>query len=219
MTISGPFFSLTTFIKRFSFPIAVGVMFILLLQFFEVVIVSGNSMNPTLQNGQFLINIKRQKHYQQGDIIVFSPPQDLQARASRFIKRTIAVPGDTLSIRDDKVYLNGQILDEPYSVEASTRVENFPEVLVSNGQVIAFEGFSLSELPAYLKDSLAMLEPLPQEIILQSQKESLSYIGSLKLDDGFYFVLGDNRGFSASEDSRLFGAIRAQSILGIAHSF
>jgi signal peptidase I len=206
-------------IQRFSLSIIVGVVIVLLLAFVEVVHVSGNSMNPTLQNGQFLLTTKHLANYQSGNIIVFRPPRDFQAKSSRFIKRLVAIPGDTLFIRNDIVYLNGQILNEPYITKASTRAENFPEVLVSKGEVIAFEGFALAELPQYLKDTLDMLAPLPKEILEQSAIENVTYVGTIKLAKDSYFVLGDNRSFSASEDSRLFGAIQLQSIRGIAHSF
>jgi signal peptidase I len=181
--------------------------------------VSGDSMNPTLQDGQILFLQPLAKTYQHGDIVVLKPPKELQTRASRFVKRMIALPGDSLSIREGIVYLNDQVFVEPYVTQHSSRPENFPEVVVSQGEVIAFEGFALAELPSYLQNTLAMLEPLPEEVLEQSQQETVTYVGTIRLKKGFYFVLGDNREFSASEDSRLFGAIRAVSIQGIARPF
>jgi signal peptidase I len=208
-------FSLTTLTRRFSLPFAVVVVVLLLIAFVDVVRVSGNSMNPTLQDGQLLLNFKHLLNYQHGDVVILRPPPELQTRAPRFVKRLIAIAGDTISIRDNKVYLNDQVSSEPYVLESFTRAENFPEVLVYKAEVVAFEGFALAELPEYLKDTLAMLEPLPQEILEQSQHENVSYIGTIKLSKEFYFVLGDNRGFSASEDSRLFGAIPRRDLLGM----
>ena len=46
-----------------------------------------------------------------GDIIVFKFPEDPERD---FIKRTIGLPGDTLELRNKKVYVNGKPLDEPY---------------------------------------------------------------------------------------------------------
>jgi signal peptidase I len=188
--------------------------------FFAPVRVTGNSMSPTLHDGQVLL---LQRHlpfipstYQKDELVVLRPPQELQSRASRYVKRVVAAPGDSLSIREGKVYLNNQELYEPYVAEHSSLPDNFPELLVSKGEVIAFEGFALSELPEYLQATFEMLEPLPGNILGQSSKEAVTYIGAIKLKEGFYFVLGDNRGFSASEDSRLFGAVSGQSILGTA---
>src|ERR1041384_3954922 len=46
-----------------------------------------------------------------GDIIVFKFPEDPERD---FIKRTIGLPGDTIELRNKKVYVNGKALDEPY---------------------------------------------------------------------------------------------------------
>ncbi len=48
-----------------------------------------------------------------GDIVVFIPPHQ---RTRDFIKRVIAVPGDTIEIRNQVVYINGARIDEPYVV-------------------------------------------------------------------------------------------------------
>jgi signal peptidase I len=178
--------------------------------------VSGHSMNPTLRDGQllFLQRLLPNFSYQRNDIVVLNPPRELLYRASRYVKRVIAVSGDTLSMRDDVVYLNDQMVREPYVTQHSSFPENFPEVIVSEGEIVAFEGFALAELPEYLKDTLAMLEPLPKAVLEQSQNETITYVGGIKLKENFYFVLGDNRGFSASEDSRFFGAVSQKDLLG-----
>lgn len=75
--------------------------------------IEGSSMNPTLQNGQYLI-INNISYYlnnpQHGDVIVFHHPKsDLN-----LIKRVIGVPGDEVEIRNQQVIVNGVVLDEPY---------------------------------------------------------------------------------------------------------
>jgi signal peptidase I len=196
---------------------------VLLAYLLTPVRVLGNSMNPTLHDGQLLFLQRHQSfldyRYKRDDIVVFRPPEELPLRASRYVKRVVAVPGESLSIRADVIYLNGQKLTEPYVTQHSSLLDNFPEVIVSKGEVVAFEGFALAELPDYLQDTLAILEPLPKDILEQSQNENVTYVGTIKLKEDFYFVLGDNRGFSASEDSRLFGVISAKNILGTARAF
>jgi signal peptidase I len=46
-----------------------------------------------------------------GDVIVFKYPEDPNRD---FIKRVIGLPGETLEVREKKVYINGKPLDEPY---------------------------------------------------------------------------------------------------------
>ncbi len=132
----------------------------------------------------------------------------------RYVKRLVALPGERISIRDDRVYLSGVLFQEPYAAPAS-RPESFPEVVVYRGEVVALEGYALAELSAYLRPTLAMLEPLPPDILARSLGESVSYVAALELDEGFYFVLGDNRSFNASEDSRFFGPLAEGRLQGV----
>jgi signal peptidase I len=48
---------------------------------------------------------------ERGDIIVFKYPEDPERD---FIKRTIGLPGETIELRNKKVFVNGTVLDEPY---------------------------------------------------------------------------------------------------------
>jgi signal peptidase I len=50
---------------------------------------------------------------ERGDIIVFKYPEQPEIL---YVKRAIGLPGETLEIRDKKVYVNGQPIDEPYKV-------------------------------------------------------------------------------------------------------
>jgi len=84
--------------------------------------VYGSSMLPTIEEGEYIMVSKAAYFFgepQRGDIIVFDSPQDRppQERKTDLIKRIIAVPGDTVEIRDDKVTVNGTPLAEPYTLE------------------------------------------------------------------------------------------------------
>jgi signal peptidase I len=72
------------------------------------------SMQPTLHQDQFILVNKlayRLGDFQRGDIVVFHFPGDPR---EDYIKRVIGLPGDTVDIRDGKVYVNGLELEEPY---------------------------------------------------------------------------------------------------------
>ena len=75
---------------------------------------------------------------QRGDIAVFIYPED---KSKDFIKRVIAVGGDTVEIRDKKLYINGVAVDDPHGVHvedviyprAIQRRDNFGPVKVPEG--------------------------------------------------------------------------------------
>lgn len=76
--------------------------------------VDGFSMNPTLQDGEYiLVNRLAYKIGSpvRGDIVVFSFPMDPK---QDLIKRVIGLPGETISIQDGRVMVNGVHLEEPY---------------------------------------------------------------------------------------------------------
>ena len=81
-------------------------------------VVEGASMHPTLTTGQFLVVNRLQYTVddpQRGDIVVFHAPANPQ---QDFIKRIIALPGETIEFRASAVYIDGQLLNEPYINEA-----------------------------------------------------------------------------------------------------
>lgn len=75
-------------------------------------IVRGASMEPTLTDRQCLLAVGSTEIHR-GDIVIAQS----DAFGCRIVKRVIAVPGDTISIQDDTVFLNGSPLEEPYIKE------------------------------------------------------------------------------------------------------
>ena len=76
--------------------------------------VDGLSMNPTLQHGEYVL-VSRLAYKtgtpERGDIIVFSYPID---QKQDLIKRVIGLPGETVTIRNSEVLINGEKLKETY---------------------------------------------------------------------------------------------------------
>ncbi|HNM37471.1 MAG TPA: signal peptidase I, partial [Anaerolineales bacterium] len=80
--------------------------------------VDGFSMQPTLQDGEFVLVSKlsyKFGDFQRGDIIVFDFPMNPD---EELVKRIIGVPGDHVMVRDSHVYVNEQMLNENYIAQA-----------------------------------------------------------------------------------------------------
>ncbi len=79
------------------------------------------SMEHSLEPGDYVLVDKltpRFDGYSRGDVIVFSPPPGFEdGGTTPFIKRVIGLPGDTVSIHDGQVWINGVALVEPYVYE------------------------------------------------------------------------------------------------------
>jgi len=110
---------LRAFLRDIVLIVVAAIVISLLLQAaVEKSVINGGCMEPGLQDGQqFLIN-KAVYHFhepERGDIIVFRPPNN--QKSSHFIKRIIALPGDTVEVKGGAVYVNGSKLDESYIKE------------------------------------------------------------------------------------------------------
>ena len=120
--------------------------------------VDGHSMVPTFDSGEFIIVSKlsyRIDEPTRGDIVVFHLPRDPD---QDYIKRIIGLPGETVEIKDGRIFVNSYELDEPYI-----------------------------NAPA-------------------------AYSGIWLVEDGSYFVLGDNR--NNSSDSHSWGSVPLEFIVG-----
>lgn len=76
--------------------------------------VIGDSMNPVLSSGDILlVSESAYKEAEPGrfDLIVFKYKYDIH---TRYIKRVIGLPGETVEIKDNTIYINGEELKEYY---------------------------------------------------------------------------------------------------------
>ena len=78
--------------------------------------VEGDSMLPTLHDGQYILVNKLAYAFgspHRGDVIVFQAVPALQPSRD-FIKRIVGLPGETVAVHGGTVYINGHGLKEPY---------------------------------------------------------------------------------------------------------
>lgn len=144
--------------------------------------IPSDSMLPTLQRGDVLLVNEFEYRWHapaRGDIVVFKPPIP---SSSDFIKRVVAVPGDTLRVTGGIVYVNGKAVTEKYLAQPASyqlQIKNYG-IQVDNG-----DGFQ----PLSRADA-----DIPPRAMWQA---------SDRVPAGFYFVLGDNR--NDSDDSHIWG--------------
>jgi signal peptidase I len=121
-----------------------------------------------------------------GDVIVFEWPKD---RTKNFVKRIVGVPGDTVEMRDGRVWLNGQALDERYVVHTEPGTDRGSEEF----------GWQRNWLVRSASAS-------------SGDHPSRNNWGPLIVPRKNFFVLGDNR--DNSYDSRYWGFVPDSLVKG-----
>lgn len=92
------------------------IIYLFLLQPHQV---RGSSMYPSFYDGEFLLTDKISYRFgepRRGDVIIFkAPPSEPCAEIEcEYIKRIIGMPGDKVVLKNGKIFINGQLLDEKY---------------------------------------------------------------------------------------------------------
>lgn len=115
--------------------LALAILMVMLIRtFIQNYRIDGTSMEPNFHNGQFLIvnrwsycpgihvdvpivNVELWsktwcvREPRRGDVVIFEYPRD---PSRDFIKRVIGLPGETVEVREGKIYVNGAIVPEPF---------------------------------------------------------------------------------------------------------
>ncbi len=104
--------------------IAFGLVAIIRVFLFTPIVVDGESMMPTLKDGdKMLVNkigytIGEPKRF---DVIVFHAPEQKD-----YIKRVIGLPGDEIAYENDVLYVNGEAVEEPYLAQYKEEATELP---------------------------------------------------------------------------------------------
>ncbi|MGC2697645.1 MAG: signal peptidase I [Candidatus Angelobacter sp.] len=122
--------TLRSWIRDLSFSFLI--LFFIIMFFYQPVKVEGGSMEPGLEDQErIFINklVYRFESIERGDIVVFRYPRDTR---KSFIKRVIGLPGDHIRISYGHVYVNGQLMAEPYVPQDYLDVKSYSEMVVPN---------------------------------------------------------------------------------------
>jgi signal peptidase I len=124
-----------------------------------------------------------------GDIVVFYSPKD----GKRLIKRVVGLPGDTLAMRRNRLFINGQFIK--YAPLPQNSLDQI-ELSEYSGHVFFNE----------------MLPGKHHAVMFSRSRPSLNTFEPIIVPEGRYFMMGDNRDNSA--DSRFFGFVDRKLIVG-----
>jgi signal peptidase I len=114
--------------------VALGLAIVIMIFLYQPVKVEGTSMNPLLSDQErIFINkfIYRFEPIERGDVVVFWYPLD---RSKSFIKRVVALPGETIEIRAGNVYVNGRELPDQYVPSSYLDGSNYPARRIPPGE-------------------------------------------------------------------------------------
>lgn len=124
---------------------------------FAFSVVNGLSMYSTYNDGEILLS-HRTQDVKKGDVIVFTAdPELFPGSKETILKRVIATPGDTIEIRNNSVFVNGKVIDEPYAQGVTS---DYAKETVKENHV-----FVLGDNREISKDS-RMVGQIPTELII-----------------------------------------------------
>jgi signal peptidase I len=146
------------------------------------------TMAPTLLAGDHIMVRKGQDHVARGDVVVFAFPLD---ETTDYVKRIVAVGGDTIEVSDGVVVLNGVALEQ-------TEIEGECPPLEQPGPCKLLRETNAGRSYTIVRDED---HPAPQQL-------------RTVIPDGHVFVMGDNR--DNSYDSRTWGPLRVDYVRGLA---
>lgn len=115
----GPSFLGRVFSLALTIVLALAIAWFLQTFIFQFYQVQQDSMDPTLQPGQYILVDKLTGNllpYTRGDVVVIRTPEIVAAGGlnTPFVKRIVGLPGETVELKDGLVYIGGQTFSEPY---------------------------------------------------------------------------------------------------------
>lgn len=190
-------------VKEWAKSLGVAAVLFLVIRTFilQTFVITSGSMEDALLVGDFLIanraavgvripgtqaRIPGYSSVRRGDVLVFDPPHEPDLK---LVKRLIGVPGDTVSMKDAVLTINGQVQDEPYVKHVDPAGDRPDDAWMS-----------------------WQAEHLVESVSRGTYRPTRDNWGPLVIPEDRYFMLGDNR--DTSLDSRYWGLLEGWRLEG-----
>lgn len=165
--------------------------------------IEGNSMYPTMENGDTLITIFPFSTKENQIVVVADPYNKVN-----IVKRIISKGENTLYIKNGNLYINNQ-----YKSALKNHNSFFPRLLIQNKEVVGIQtDYGWTKVPTNI---LINVPKIPEEIQIYSYIKPIIYDSYYSIPKNEIFLLGDNTELMGSIDSREIGSIPTYYVKGI----
>lgn len=180
----------------------------------DYMLVPSGSMNPTLLEGDFIltnrtayglnipfthIKLTQGSEVKRGDIVVFKSPEN----GETLVKRVVGLPGDTVEMKNDRISVN----DEPFSYLTPTTPGG-----VATAELLKTTRSHQPQVVNEVAQAKGVLLAQTHPILLTPQLPAQRDFSPIKVPEGKYLMLGDNR--DNSRDSRYIGFVPKEDLIG-----